>query len=233
MSDSKAIVRVKSSNTLSDLLKHFSNSSDDIVFLMRTQSSQNPICNYSLTFQDQLPQLLLAIRQILLTPWFAPPKLFQPPAPATNQPKPTEYFTGAIRLSKKQSAEITKALEAAITRNAKGHALDLLLVALVRATIRVDAVELVEAPFARSEDETVRAETTKATIQDQDSDASSEACQPSQRRVLLCLFLKARFQTSDLGCRQRLAPPQTRSQSHPSQLAFTQPSCLLRGIPGR
>jgi hypothetical protein len=79
--------------------------------------------------------------------------------------KPTEanrVFTGAIRLSKKQAPAITKALEAAITKNAKGHALDLLVVALVRATIRVDAVELVAAPFSRSDDETVRAETTKA-----------------------------------------------------------------------
>jgi phosphatidylserine synthase len=71
-------------------------------------------------------------------------------------------FTGAIRLSKKQATEITNALEAAIARNAKGHALDLLLVALVRATVRVDAVELVEAPFARSQDETVRSDTAKA-----------------------------------------------------------------------
>ena len=79
--------------------------------------------------------------------------------------KPTEAnrsFTGAIRLSKKQAPEITKALEDAITRNAKGHALDLLLVALVRATVHVDAVELVAAPFARSEDATVHAETSKA-----------------------------------------------------------------------
>jgi phosphatidylglycerophosphate synthase len=79
--------------------------------------------------------------------------------------KPTEanrVFTGAIRLSKKQAPEITKAVEAAIARNANGHALDLLLVALVRATVRVDAVELVAAPFARSQDETVRTQTTKA-----------------------------------------------------------------------
>jgi phosphatidylglycerophosphate synthase len=78
--------------------------------------------------------------------------------------KPTEanrVFTGAIRLSKNQAPEITKALQAAISRNAKGHALDLVLVALVRATIRVDAVELIGAAFARSLDEAVRAEVTK------------------------------------------------------------------------
>jgi hypothetical protein len=78
--------------------------------------------------------------------------------------KPTEanrVFTGAIRLSKNQAPEITKALQAAISRNAKGRALDLLLVALVRATIRVDAVELIGAAFARSQDEDVRAEVTR------------------------------------------------------------------------
>ena len=162
MSDSKAIVRVNSSNTLSDLLKHFADSSEDIVFLDENSVITDPHLQLLTDFprsasaalvgkQTDSPDTLVRATQVV--------------SASSASHSPTEanrVFTGAIRLSKKQAAEISKALEAAIARNAKGHALDLLLVALVRATIRVDAVELVEAPFARSEDETVRAETTNA-----------------------------------------------------------------------
>ena len=78
--------------------------------------------------------------------------------------KPTEtnrVFTGAIRLSKRQAPEITSALEQASVRGAQGNSLDLLLVALVRATIKVDAVELVAAPFARSTEASVRGQVAK------------------------------------------------------------------------
>jgi hypothetical protein len=87
--------------------------------------------------------------------------LFQPPAQATNQQKPTEYLPAPFVFPKNKPLKSQRHSKSN-SRNAKGHALDLLLVALVRATIRVDAVELVAAPFARSEDATVRAETTKA-----------------------------------------------------------------------
>jgi phosphatidylglycerophosphate synthase len=162
MSDSKAIVRVKSSDTLSDLLKHFADSSDDIVFLDENAVITEPHLQLLTDFPRSASAALVG-KQTDFADTLV--RATQVVSASSASHKPTEanrVFTGAIRISKKQSTEITKALEAAIARNAKGHALDLLLVALVRATIRVDAVELVEAPFARSEDETVRAETTKA-----------------------------------------------------------------------
>jgi phosphatidylglycerophosphate synthase len=61
-------------------------------------------------------------------------------------------FVGALRLSKKQNSEITRALEAAATAHLAGNALDLTLVALTRAMIKVDAAEVWAAPFARSAD---------------------------------------------------------------------------------
>jgi phosphatidylglycerophosphate synthase len=162
MSDSKALVRVKSSDTLSDLLKHFADSSDDIVFLDENAVITEPHLQLLTDFPRSASAALVG-KQTDFADTLV--RATQVVSASSASHKPTEanrVFTGAIRISKKQSTEITKALEAAIARNAKGHALDLLLVALVRATIRVDAVELVEAPFARSEDETVRAETTKA-----------------------------------------------------------------------
>ena len=162
MSDSKAIVRVNSSNTLSDLLKLFADSSDDIVLLDENSVITEPHLQLLTDFPRPASAALVG-NQIGFADTLV--RATQVVSASSASHKPTEanrVFTGAIRLSKKQSSAITKALEEAIARNAKGHALDLLLVALVRATIRVDAVELVEAPFIRSEDEPVRTETTKA-----------------------------------------------------------------------
>jgi hypothetical protein len=61
-------------------------------------------------------------------------------------------FVGALRLSQNQRKLILPALESAITYKARGNALDLLLVALVRATIKVDAVDVLSAPWSRSDD---------------------------------------------------------------------------------
>ena len=61
-------------------------------------------------------------------------------------------FAGALRLSQKQRSEILSALTSAALRKAQGNALDLVLVALVRATVKVDAADIWAAPFARSAD---------------------------------------------------------------------------------
>jgi phosphatidylserine synthase len=162
MSTSKPIVKVTSTNTLADLLNFFVDANDDIVLLDENSVITEPhlelltdfprsACAALVGNQTDFPDTLVRATQVV--------------SASSASHKPTEanrVFTGAIRLSKKQATEITNALEAAIARNAKGHALDLLLVALVRATVRVDAVELVEAPFARSQDETVRSDTAKA-----------------------------------------------------------------------
>jgi phosphatidylserine synthase len=162
MSDSKAIVRVNSSNTLSDLLRHFADSREDIVFLDENSVIAEPHLQLLTDFPRSASATLVG-KQTDAADTLV--RATQVVSASSASHKPTEAnrtFTGAIRLSKKQAPEITKALEAAISRNAKGHPLDLLLVSLVRATIRVDAVELVAAPFARSEDAAVREETGKA-----------------------------------------------------------------------
>ncbi|MFM8502915.1 MAG: CDP-alcohol phosphatidyltransferase family protein [Actinomycetota bacterium] len=70
-------------------------------------------------------------------------------------------FVGAIRLSQRQRDAISASIRGAITAGAKGNALDLLLVALVRATIKVDAVDLLSAPWTRSDDVNERARVEK------------------------------------------------------------------------
>ena len=162
MSDSKEIVRVNSSNTLSGLLKLFADSREDIVLLDENSVITEPHLQLLTDFPRSASAALVGNQTGFADTLV---RAGQVVSASSASHKPTEankVFTGAIRLSKKQAPEITDALEAAIARNAKGHALDLLLVALVRATVRVDAVELVEAPFARSQDETVRSDTAQA-----------------------------------------------------------------------
>jgi phosphatidylserine synthase len=162
MSTSKPIVKVTSTNTLADLLKHFADAKDDIVLLDETSIITEPHLELLTDFPRSASAALVAKEMDFANTLV---RATQVVSASSASHKPTEanrVFTGAIRLSKKQAPEITKAVEAAIARNANGHALDLLLVALVRATVRVDAVELVAAPFARSQDETVRTQTTKA-----------------------------------------------------------------------
>lgn len=164
MSDSKTIVRVNSLNTLSDLLKLFVDSEDDIVLLDENSVITEPHLELLTDFPRSVSAALVgkqseAVNSDTLV------RFSRVVSASSTSHKPTEanrVFTGAIRLSKNQAPEIARVLEEAITRKPKGHALDLLLVALVRATIKVEAVELVAAPFARSQDERVRTEATKA-----------------------------------------------------------------------
>jgi len=74
-------------------------------------------------------------------------------------------FVGAMRLSQKQREEIKGALENAASYKAAGSAIDLVLVALVRAMTKVDAAEVWAAPYCRSTDRKVREETANAISQ--------------------------------------------------------------------
>lgn len=74
-------------------------------------------------------------------------------------------FVGVMRLSQKQRQEIINALENAASFHALGNAIDLVLVALVRAMVKVDAAEVWAAPYCRSSDKGVQDETKQAISQ--------------------------------------------------------------------
>ena len=65
-------------------------------------------------------------------------------------------FLGLLRLSQKQRDPIITALENASAKKLKGNAIDLVLVALVRATIQVDSADVWGAPCIRSHEESER-----------------------------------------------------------------------------
>ena len=71
-------------------------------------------------------------------------------------------FVGLLRLSQKQRPEIIVALENALTHRVRGNALDLVLVALTRAMIKVDAADVWAAPYIRSANKSERDQTQES-----------------------------------------------------------------------
>jgi len=65
-------------------------------------------------------------------------------------------FVGALRLSQSQREDVITTLNAIENSGVKGHALDLILVALVRAGIHVASAQIVFAPYIRSNDSELR-----------------------------------------------------------------------------
>ncbi|MFM2264537.1 MAG: hypothetical protein RLY81_889, partial [Actinomycetota bacterium] len=72
-------------------------------------------------------------------------------------------FLGIIRLSQSQRVEILEVLRKVKDTKHSGNAIDLVLVALVRAALVIDPAEVAGAPFIRSTDSAAR-ETTKREI---------------------------------------------------------------------
>lgn len=158
MSDSKTVIRVQSSKTLSDLLRLFSESNDDVVFVDENAVISEPHLELLTDFPRSATAALVGKQTEAADTLVRGGQVVSASSASHKTTEANRVFTGAIRLSKKQAPEINKALDQAISKNANGNPLDLLLVALVRATIRVDAVELIGATFTRSQEESVRVE---------------------------------------------------------------------------
>jgi len=162
MSDSKAIIRVNASTTLAEVLKMFSNSNDDLVFVDENTVLTDPHLELLTDFPRSTTAALVGKSVDYADTLVRASKIISASSTSHKTTESNRVFTGAIRFSKKQNTQITTALQGAISANAKGHALDLALVALVRANINVDAVELVDGPFSRTQDPGVTSQTAEA-----------------------------------------------------------------------
>jgi phosphatidylglycerophosphate synthase len=162
MSTSKPVIRVSQTQTLTDLAKLFAEAKDDVVFVDENSVITEPHLELLTDFPRSASAALVGKQTDFSDTLVRATQVVSASSASHKTTETNRVFTGAIRLSKKQAPAIASALEDAIARKASGHALDLMLVALVRANIRVDAVELVAAPFARSHDAGVRSEATKA-----------------------------------------------------------------------
>lgn len=161
MTQTKQIVRASATMTLADILRIFSTSSDDVVFVDESSVISTPHLELLTDYPRSASAALvgkvsdagdvLVRRDMVVSGTSITHK-----ATVTNR-----LFAGAVRLSQLQKSEIVAALEQAVSRKAEGHPLNLLLIALARATVRVDAVEIKGAPFARSQEPKVLEEARK------------------------------------------------------------------------
>ena len=162
MSDSKAIIRVNASTTLAEILKMFSDSNDDLVFVDENAVLTDPHLELLTDFPRSTTAALVGKSVDYADTLVRSGKIVSASSTSHKTTESNRVFTGVIRFSKKQDVQIKSALRGAISANAKGHALDLALVALVRSNVKVDSVELVDAPFSRSQDKGVTAQTEEA-----------------------------------------------------------------------
>ena len=135
MSTSKPIIRVSKAQSLSDLLKYFVEATDDVVFVDEHTVITEPHLELLTDFPRSASAALVGKDAELADTLVRASKVVSASSETHKTTEVNRVFAGALRLSKKQEPEIKRALESAINAHAKGHPLDLLLVALVRATI--------------------------------------------------------------------------------------------------
>jgi phosphatidylglycerophosphate synthase len=152
MSQPKKVVNVSPSSSLKDLLSLYRDSADDIVLVDEISVISEPHLQLLTDYPRTASAALVGRQEDNLNTLAKGGRVVSAESASHTASRVNRTFAGAIRLSKSAAAEIEPVLEDAIRADASGSALDLLLVALVRANIRVDVAEIKEAPFARTID---------------------------------------------------------------------------------
>jgi phosphatidylglycerophosphate synthase len=152
MNQTRQVMQVSSKTTLAELLQNYLAADQDLVFLDENTVITQPHLELLTDYPRGASAALVGHDNDFADTLVAKGSVVSASSASHTVTGPNRVFTGALFLSQKQRPEIEKAVADAIASKATGHALDLALVALVRATIRVDAVELLEAPFVRSSD---------------------------------------------------------------------------------
>ena len=161
MSQSKQVIRVGSETTPSEILEKFLESDQDLVFVDQNTVVSIPHLELLTDFPRGASAALVGTNAELSDTLVRAGLVVSASSASHTVTTPNRFFTGALYLSQKQRPEIQRAVANAVAASATGHSLDLVLVALVRANIKVDAVQLLGAPFARSSDESLRQEVSK------------------------------------------------------------------------
>jgi phosphatidylglycerophosphate synthase len=161
MEQTKRVIQVSGNSTLAELLQNFLATDEDLVFIDENTIITQPHLELLTDFPRRVSAALVGNQTDFADTQVLRGAVVSASSSSHTVTTPNRVFTGALYLSQKQRPEIEKAIAEAVALKASGHALDLALVALVRATIRVDAVELQEAPFVRSSDLEKKAKTTK------------------------------------------------------------------------
>jgi phosphatidylserine synthase len=161
MNQTKQVIQVSSKTTLAELLQKFLAADQDLVFVDENTVITEPHLELLTDFPRGASAALVGRENDFADTLVVKGLVLSAGSASHSVTGPNRVFTGTLFLSQKQRPEIAKAVAEAIASKATGHALDLVLVALVRANIRVDAVELLEAPFIRSSDLDKKDKTSK------------------------------------------------------------------------
>jgi phosphatidylserine synthase len=161
MNQTRQVIQVSSKTTLAELLQKFLSADQDLVFVDENTVVTQPHLELLTDFPRGASAALVGRDNDFVDTLVAKGLVLSASSASHTVTGPNRVFTGTLFLSQKQRPEIEKAFVDAVSSMATGHALDLALVALVRATIRVDAVELLEAPFVRSSDPDKKEKTSK------------------------------------------------------------------------
>ena len=151
MSSELDLLTVTAKSSLSEILRKFQESSKDLIVLDERTVITKPHLELLTDYPRSTTAALVAITKNGNT-LVRQNRVASASSASHKVTIGNRDFVGAIRLSQRQREAIVSTLDNAITAGAKGNALDLLLVALVRATIKVDAVDVLGAPWSRSDD---------------------------------------------------------------------------------
>lgn len=147
---------VSPSSTLDDLLQIFVESNLDVVFLDERTVISEPHLELLTDFPRTSSAALVGTNEEAQDVLVGGGRVQSAVSTSHQATRVNKTFAGAIRLSKNQEPEIKAALEAAVTVNLPGDPLNLMLIALARAAVQVDAVHIKDAPFSRGTDSAVR-----------------------------------------------------------------------------
>jgi phosphatidylserine synthase len=156
MTQAKKVVRINPSSSLKELLHTYLESDDDVVLVDELSVISEPHLQLLTDYPRAFSAALVGVQEDNLDILSRGGKVVSAQSATHTSTRVNKTFAGAIRLSKADASQIRPVIENAIQADASGSALDLLLVALVRANVRVDVAEIKEAPFIRSSDSRAR-----------------------------------------------------------------------------
>lgn len=151
---------VTATTSLADILNNFEKSNSDLILLDERTVISNPHLELLTDYPRSESAALVALEKNGNT-LVRQNRIASASSASHKVTIGNRDFVGVVRLSQKQRDAIIASINGAMSSGLKGNALDLLLVALVRATVKVDAVDLLGAPWIRSDDVEARKRTEK------------------------------------------------------------------------
>ena len=150
MSGSLDTLKITAKTSLEDIAKAFENSSKDLLLVDERTIISEPHLELLTDYPRSVSAALVGIQKNGNT-LVRQNRIASASSDSHKVTIGNRDFVGVMRLSQKQRDSILNALHNAIAYRADGNALDLALVALVRATVRVDGVDVLSAPWSRSD----------------------------------------------------------------------------------